>query len=89
MSSSQPLICVPTQIEGVFRRTHRVTAELSKLSLPKQYSQNSIPPRFPNKSGNAKVHILCHVRVPRMKRWGFEANRAIKFTRVSAFFFRG
>ena len=46
VSSSQPTICATKRTHRVCRRTHRVRPQnsLSKVSSPKQYSRNSIPP---------------------------------------------
>ena len=57
MSSFQPIIGVPKQTHRLFRRTHRVGAELSEFSLSKEYSRNSLPPISHLKLPNAVVAL--------------------------------
>ena len=52
--SSQPIICVTSELTEFFAELTEFAAELSEFSLPKQYSRNSIPLLLPMNSNLAR-----------------------------------
>ena len=60
MSSSQPIICVPSELPEFFAELTELAAELSEFFLPKRYSRNSIP----TVSQNVIVDFFCIAQAP-------------------------